>query len=102
MHFEPKNPRAIPVLVLLRHQRRVHLKQDVRETRPEVGAVDVGVAGRFRVVEVLALGAVELDGSAGGEVREAGREERVGVAEDPGAFAEVGFFVLVELELLVG
>lgn len=53
--------------------------------------------GRFRVVEVLAFGAVELDGGAGREVGEPGGEEGMCVAEDAGAFAEVGFFVFFEL-----
>jgi hypothetical protein len=55
------------------------------------------VARGFRVVEVLAAGAVELDGLEVGDVGEAHGEEGVGVAVDARAFAEFGLFVLVEL-----
>lgn len=97
MHLEAKHPGAIALLALVGHQGRVDLEEDVGEGGAEVGAVDVGVPRRFRVVEVLAFGAVELDGLDVRVVRHAGREERRGAAEDPRAFAEVGFLVFFQL-----
>ena len=98
MNLESKDPRHMPRPALLRYQRRIHLKDDVVEGRAEVGAVDGGVAGCLGVVDVLAFGAVHLYGFLVGEVGLAHGQEGVGVAEDAGAFAEIGFFVFVELE----
>ncbi|KAI4141541.1 MAG: hypothetical protein LQ341_003499 [Variospora aurantia] len=89
MHLEAKYPRRVPLFRFFWHEGREDLEKDIGEAGAKVGTVDGGVAGRFRVVEVLAAGAVELDRGGGGEVRQAGREERVPVAEDARAFAEV-------------
>lgn len=70
------------------------------ERGTEIGAVDGGVPGGFGVVEVFALGAVELDELGAGRVGHAGGEEVVGFAVDAGAFAEIAFFVLFELLVL--
>jgi hypothetical protein len=55
------------------------------------------VARGFGVVEVLAAGAVELDGLEVGDIGEAHGEQGVRVTVDAGAFAKLGLFVLVEL-----
>lgn len=65
----------------------------------EVGTVDGGVPRGFRIVDVFALGAVHLDGLLVGDIGLAHREERMRVADDAGAFAEVGFFVFVKLKI---
>lgn len=67
------------------------------EGRTEIGAIDGGVAGCFRVVDVLAFGAVHLHGFLVGDVGLTHGEEGVGVADYAGALAKVGFFVFVEL-----
>lgn len=87
----------MPGSALLRDERRVDLEEDVVEGGAEVGAVDGGVAGGFRVVDVLAFGAVHLDGFLVRDVGLTHGEERVRVADYTRAFAKVGFFVLVEL-----
>ncbi len=97
MDLEAEHAGAVALLALVGHQGRVDLEEDVGEGGAEVGAVDVGVPRRLRVVEVLAFGAVELDGLDVRVVGHAGREERGGAAEDPRAFAEVGFFVFFQL-----
>lgn len=97
MHPKPKHPRLIPLLRLLRHQGRIDLVEDVGEGGTEVGAVDLGVAAGFGVVEIFAAGAVEFYGLDVGVVGHSRGEEGVGCAEDAGAFAEVAFFVFVEL-----
>ncbi len=58
--LEAKDARHVAGSALLRDQGRVDLEEDVVEGGAEVGAVDGGVARRFRVVDVLALGAVHL------------------------------------------
>ena len=99
MNPEPKHPRTIPLLALFGNKGRVNLKEDVGEGSAEIGAVDVGVAGGFGVVEVFAFGAVEFDGLDVGVVGHAGGEEWGGGAEDAGTFAEVGFFVFFQLAM---
>lgn len=64
----------------------------------EEGAVDLGVPGRLGIVDVLAAGAVELDGLGVGHVGEAHGQEGVGVAHDARTLAEVAFFVFFELD----
>lgn len=64
----------------------------------EIGAVDGGVAGRFRVIKIFAFATVQLYGLNIRKVGEAGGEERVGEAGNARAFAEVRFFVFFELE----
>ena len=98
MHFKPKYFRFVLLDGFLGDEGGVDLEKDVLEGSTEVGAVDDGVPGGFRVVEVFAFGAVEFDGLDVGKVGHAGWEEEVGVAHDAGAFAKVAFFVLVELE----
>ena len=68
----------------------------------KVGAVDAAVARGFGVVEVLAFGAVHLHAGFVRDVGLAHGEERVRVADDAWAFAEVGLFVFVELEAQSG
>ena len=93
MHLEPKNLGTIPLPRLFRHERRINLKQNIRKRGAEIRAVDIGMAGRFGGIEVLAFGAVELYALDVGEVGEACGKERGGGAEDAGAFAEGGGFV---------
>lgn len=97
MHLEAKYPRFVPLDRFLGDESGIDLEENVLEGGAEVGAIDDGVAGRFRVVEVFAFGAVELDGLDVGEVGHAGWEEQVGVAHDAGTFAKVAFFVFFEL-----
>lgn len=99
MNLEPKHPGTIPLFALFGNKGRVNLKEDVGEGSPEVGAIDVGVAGGFGVVEVFAFGAVEFDGLDVWVVGHAGGQERGRGAEDAGTFAEVGFFVFFELAI---
>ena len=98
MDLEAKNPGHVPCPALLRNQGWVDLEEDIVERGAEVGAIDGGVSGRLRVVDVLTLGAVHLDRLLVREIGLAHREQGVGVADDAGAFAEVGFLVFVELE----
>lgn len=56
------------------------------------------MAGRFRIVHVFALGAVELDGFDVRVVGLAHWEEGVALAGDAWAFAEVVLLVLLELK----
>lgn len=97
VHLEAVDARDVALDALGGDEGRVDLEDDVVERGAKVGAVDGGVARGFRVVEVLAAGAVELDGLEVGDVGEAHGEEGVGVAVDARAFAEFGLFVLVEL-----
>lgn len=97
MHLESKNPGHIPRRGLDGNQQWIHLKENILERGAKVCAVDGGVPGGFGVVEVFALGAVELDVLGAGRVGHAGGEEVVGFAVDPGAFAEVAFFVFFKL-----
>lgn len=97
MHLEPKHAGHVPCRGFLRNEERVDLEKDVLEGGAEVGAVDGGVSGGFRVVEVLALGAVEFDELGVGGIGHAGGEEMVCFAVDAGAFAEVAFLVFLEL-----
>jgi hypothetical protein len=71
VHFETKDLRLMSSLRLLRDQRRIDLEENVVERRAKVCPVDGGVAGGLRVVDVFALGAVELDRLESGEVGEA-------------------------------
>lgn len=75
----------------------VDLEDDVVEGGAEVGAIDGGVARGFGVVEILAAGAVELDGLEVGDIGEAHGEQGVRVAVDARAFTKFRLLVLVEL-----
>lgn len=66
----------------------------------EEGAIDGGVARRFRVVDVLASGAVEFHGLVVGDVGESHGEERVRMAHYAGTLAKVTLFVFLELFLI--
>lgn len=94
---EAVDPGLVSFLRLLRDQRGVDLEQDVLEGGAEVGAVDGGVAGGFRVVEVFTFGAVELDGLDVGVVRHAHGEERVVFAHDARTLAEIALLVFLQL-----
>ena len=97
MDLKPKDPGLIPLSTLDRDQSRVDLQKDVVERGAEVGAVDGGVARGLRVVHVFAFGAVEFYRFDVGVVGLPHGEEGVAVAGDAGTFAEVGFFVFLEL-----
>lgn len=63
----------------------------------EVSAIDTVVTGRFRVVDVLAFGAVEFHVRGVGDVVLAHGEEGLGFADYAGAFAEGSLFVFFHL-----
>lgn len=96
MDAETKDLGLVAAARLDRHQSRVDLEQDVVEAAAEVGAVDGRVPRRFGVVDVLALGAEELDRL---EARVVGRTEgqqRVRVAHDAWTPAEVALLEFVD------
>lgn len=95
VHAEPKDLGLVAPAGLCRHEGRVDLEEDVVEAGPEVGSVDGGVARRLRVVNVLALGAKELDRLQARVVARPEGQQRVAVAEDPRAASEVALFELV-------
>jgi hypothetical protein len=97
VHLKAEDPGLVAALALGRQHVGVHLEEDVVEGGAEVGAVDDGVARRLWVVEVFAAGAVELHGGGVCDVGLAHGEERLGLAHDAGALAEVGLFELLEL-----
>ena len=69
---------------------------EVREGCAEVRSVDVGLTGGLGVEEIVAFGAEDVDGVVAGEVGEAAGEDRLTLAEDPGAApegSELVFFV---------
>ena len=94
--LEAEDLRLIPTAGLGRHQSRIDLEENVVERRAKVRAVDAGVAAGFRVVDVLALGAVELDGLEAGIVARALGQQRVRFAHDAWAAAKVGFLELLD------
>ena len=55
------------------------------------------MAGGFRVVKVLTLGAVELDALSVGNIGQSGRKKVLGLAVDAGAFAKIAGFVFLKL-----
>lgn len=95
MHSEAEYLRLVSVLSLPRDHLRVDLEQDVVERRAKVCAVDAGVPRRFRVVDVLAPRAVQLDRREVRYVVLAHGEERVLIAHDARALAKVRFLILV-------
>ena len=97
MHPKPKHPRLIPFPTFPRHQRRINLEHDALKTGAKICAVDGGVPGGFRVVDVFAFGAVEFDGLDPGGVGQGGGKQGVGGAVEAGATAEIEFFVFFEL-----
>lgn len=101
MDLEAENPGTMPLLAFLWHERWIDLEKDVGEGSAEVGAINVGVAGRFRVVEIFAFRAVEFDGLDVWVVGHACGKEGGGAAEEAGTFAEIGFFVFFELDEII-
>lgn len=97
MDLEAVDARHVALGALGGDEGGVDLEEDVVEGGAEVGAVDAGVAGGLWVIDVLALGAEELDGFEVGDVGEAHGEQGVGAAHDAGAFPEFGLFVFLEL-----
>lgn len=97
MYFEAVDARDVSLDALGGDERRVDLEDDVVEGGAEVGTVDGSVARRLWVVEILAAGAVELDGFEVGDIGEAHGEEGMGVAVDARAFPKLGLLILVEL-----
>lgn len=97
VQFESKHARDVPRDGFFGNESRVGGVKQVLESGAEVGAVDVGVAGGFGVVDVFAFAAVEFHGLYAGHVGHAGGEEGLEVAVDAGAFAKFGFFVFLDL-----
>lgn len=97
MHLEAVDAGDVPLDAFGGDEGGIDLEDDVVEGGAEVGAVDGGMARGFGVVEVLAAGAVELDGLEVGDVGETHREQGVRVTVDAGTFAKLGLLVLVEL-----
>jgi hypothetical protein len=97
MHAETVDARLIAAGALGRNQIGEHLKEDTMERRTKVGAVNRGVTRRLRIVDILALGAVESDSALVGNIVQAHREEVLTLAQNAGAFAEVAIFVLFSL-----
>lgn len=98
VQFESEHARDVASNRLFRYQGGVSRVEQVLESGAEIGAVDVGVAGGFGVVDVFAFAAVEFHGLDAGDVGHSRGEERLGVAVDAGAFAEFGFFVFFDLD----
>lgn len=97
MDLESVETRLVAVLRLLRQHGWVHLKEDVVERRAKVSAVDGVVARRLWVVDVFALGAVQLDMRGVGYIMQAHGEQMLRVADDARALSEYALLVLVEL-----
>lgn len=73
MHLEAKDLRLIPLDRFFRDHIRVDLEEDVLEGSAKVSAINDGVTGGFRVVEVFAFATEELDGLNVRNVGHAGR-----------------------------
>lgn len=56
------------------------------------------MAGGFRIVNVFAFGAVELDSAHVWEVMLAHGQERMSIAKHAGTFAKVAFLIFVKLD----
>lgn len=97
VHLEAVDAGDVPLDAFGGDEGGIDLEDDVVEGGAEVGAVDGGMARGFGVVEVLAAGAVELDGLEVGDVGETHGEQGVRVTVDAGTFAKLGLLVLVEL-----
>ena len=97
MNSKPVDSGLVPPLRLLRDQGRVDLEEDVQESGAEVRAVDAVVAGRLRVVDVLAFRAEKFHAGCAGRVVLAHGQEVLAAADDAGAFAEGAGFVFFHL-----
>lgn len=97
VHFEAVDSGFIAAHALLGVQGGIDLEQDRVEGGSEVGTVDGGVSGGFRVVDVLALGTVELDGAHVRKIGLTHGQKRVSLADNAGALSKVAFLVLVKL-----
>lgn len=73
MHLEAEYLGLIPLNGLLRDHVRIDLEEDVLKGCAKVGAVNVGVAGGFGIVEIFAFAAEEFDRLGVGDVGHAGR-----------------------------
>jgi hypothetical protein len=98
MDAEPENARLVTTNTLLGDQGRIHLEENIMERSSEICSVDRGMARRLGIVDILALGAIELHGLDVGEVRKTHGEERVLLAHDTRALSEVAFLVLIKLD----
>lgn len=99
MYFETVDAGDVAFGALLGDEGWIDLEYDVMERSTEVGTIDRGVTGGFRVVNVFALSTIQLDCLLVWEIGLAHREERVRVTHDAGAFAKVSLLVLLKLEV---
>lgn len=97
VQLESENTGHVAVSALWWHQLGVDLEEHVREAAAKVSAVDRSMSARFRVVNVLAAAAEQLDRFGVGDVRERNREQRVVVAEHSGATSEIALLELFQL-----
>lgn len=80
-----------------RNRAHIHLivhHEQVGKGGTEEGPIDVGVHAALGPVDVLALGAVELDGVLPGEVLHADGQDKVPLAQHPRAPAKISPQVL--------
>jgi hypothetical protein len=89
--------RFVSPLRLAGEESRIHLEKNVVKACTEIGAIDRVMPRRFRVVNVLALGAVQLDVRMSGLVVLAHREEMLRFAYDPRTLAKYALLVLFHL-----
>mmetsp|Transcript_11527 Transcript_11527/g.32689 ORF Transcript_11527/g.32689 Transcript_11527/m.32689 type:complete len:287 (-) Transcript_11527:422-1282(-) len=96
MELEAKYPGYILIHWLWGSKHRVGHHQQVWEGRAKVGAVDVAVVLGPRVVDVLTLGAVHLDGAAARYVRVPHRQAGLPIAVYSGTPPKVQVLVLLK------
>lgn len=97
MNLEAVDLGFVATDALLRDQSGVDLEEDVVERSSKVGSVNGGVARGLRVVDILALGAIQLDRVDVGQVGQAHGEKRLLLAQDTGTLAKVALLVLIQL-----
>ena len=73
------------------------MEEEVGERSTEVGAIDARVAGGLWIVDVLTLGAVQLDVLRRRCVGEASGQEMRACTVHTWAFAEFTFLILLQL-----
>lgn len=98
MNAESKDTGFVTAHALLGVKSGVDLEKNAVERRPEIGAVDGGMARRLGVVDILAFRAEEFNGAHVRDVVLAHREQRVSITHNTGAFAKIAPFVFVKLD----